>query len=101
MLKLIETRRATTSIELSKDFWKDGAERYRRFQRAQAHQERGDYHLALRAYEGAGALRSAASMRALITPSPPASLDLSGGRRAFDVFWAERWERCRRTPKAA
>jgi hypothetical protein len=42
------------------------ADRYQRFQRAQAHEARGDFYLALRAYEGAGALRGAARMRARV-----------------------------------
>jgi hypothetical protein len=101
MLKLLGSKRRTTAANLSVDFWKSGVERYKRYQRGQFHQERGDYHLALRAYEGAGALRSAAAMRALVNPSAPASLDVTGGVRAFDAFWAERWERTRRTPSAA
>ena len=49
-------RRRSTSV----------ADRYQRFQRAQAHEASGDFYLALRAYEGAGALRSAARMRARV-----------------------------------
>jgi hypothetical protein len=38
-------------------------QRYHRFQRAQKHEHRGDLHLALRAYEGAGAMKCAHLVR--------------------------------------
>ena len=84
--------RSQTSKSLSASFLRGGVERYQRFQRAQKHETRGDFHLALRAYEGAGALKSAARMRARITATPSPELQAIGSVTSFEVFWARRRE---------
>lgn len=87
------TRRLTD--RLSADFHKGDAARYERFQRGQRHEERGNYLMALQAYERAGAHASAASMRQQLAPVRPTPIpltvqvpdDVVGGRIAR---WAHR-----------
>ncbi len=89
-----------SSRRLSTAFWKAGADRYNRFVRAQEHESQGQFRLALRAYEGAGALKSAAAMRAKVTVAPPLDLKLVSSLTSFDVFWARRRAR-QNDPQAA